>query len=182
MLDESLVVNDFKQAKDKNKQIQILSELNDCKKEDIIDILTRHGAIIGIPVKKELSGKVKKADPTKWTPELDAEVSRLAKEGLKITEIAERLGIKKQAIYDRRSALSKGFTEKKVSKKETIGTKNKKATVKGEDVVNKDNYAQKIVEILCKCGWSVQEFNVDLLKSELCIKAVEKGTENEKTH
>lgn len=38
-LDKDLIANDYKFAKDKNKQIKILAELNGCKESEIIDIL-----------------------------------------------------------------------------------------------------------------------------------------------
>lgn len=107
--EEDWIVNEYKQAKDKSNEVKILSELNVCSVDDIIELLTERGAITGIKQHTDSTTGVKKkrGENTVWTPELDAEVSRLFKEGMKITEISERLGIKKQAIYDRRSHFNK---------------------------------------------------------------------------
>lgn len=102
-LDEDLIANDYKFAKDKNAQIKILAELNACSESDIINILAKKNLIPGLP-KKE---KLKRAKPVIWTPELDREVQTLHREGLTIVEIAERLGINKQSIYDRRAYFNK---------------------------------------------------------------------------
>ena len=182
VMSEFEIVADFKSAANKNKQIGILSQLNNCKPEQIMEILAKNGAITGVK-KQETAPKVKRAESTKWTPELDAEVTRLAKEGLKITEIAERLGIKKQAIYDRRNALSKA-----VGYKKTVADKPK---VKNNDTVesamtHKEDkekvfdvkaMAKEIKNIFDVCGYDVSYFNIDMLTGTLNISAKEKTAE-----
>lgn len=174
----SEIVASFRDAANKNKQIGILSDLNSCKPEDIMEILARHGAITGVkkkePEKKE-ADKPKREKSTKWTPELDAEVSRLASEGLKITEIAERLGMNVQAIYDRRSALSK---VPGVPKSGTRGTNaEKKQVTKKENTAGREDSLttftvfEKIVGLLAGAGWDVNCCNIDFLEKTVNIVA-----------
>ena len=102
VMDKGLIIREYEQSRDKNAQIAILADLNGCSVDEIMNVLIDAGKISGIP-----KAKAKRAENVKWTPELDAEVSRLASEGLSIVEIAERLGMNKQCIYDRRSLLKK---------------------------------------------------------------------------
>ena len=172
------IVKSFREALNKNKQVGILSDLNNCKPEVIMEILKRNNAILGVPKQPEPTAakpKVQRAKNTNWTPELDAEVTRLAKEGLKITEIAERLGINKQAIYDRRSALSKavGGTKRPYNRKpkEVISTE------KNTEVNNMHDIramAKEIKNIFDVCGYDVSCFNIDMITGTLNITAKEK--------
>lgn len=180
MMTEFEIVKSFREALNKNKQVGILSDLNSCKPEVIMEILKRNNAISGVPKQPEPTAakpKVQRAKNTNWTPELDAEVTRLAKEGLKITEIAERLGINKQAIYDRRSALSKavnGVPKRPYNRKpkqETIPTE------KNTEVNNMHDIramAKEIKNIFDVCGYDVSCFNIDMITGTLNITAKEK--------
>ena len=51
--DEGFICREYNTAADKNKQVRILAELNDCSKEVILEILSRNGAISGVPIKKK---------------------------------------------------------------------------------------------------------------------------------
>ena len=100
VMDKGLIVREYEQSRDKNAQIAILADLNGCSVDEIMNVLMEAGVISGMP-----KAKAKKAEGVKWTPELDAEVSKLAREGLTQFEIGERLGISKQAIADRKRRL-----------------------------------------------------------------------------
>ena len=183
------IVADFKSAANKNKQIGILSDLNNCKPEDIMEILARHGAITGVkkkePEKKE-ADKPKREKSTKWTPELDAEVSRLASEGLKITEIAERLGISVQAIYDRQrrfmkstgeSLYNKGKKEKFVKEAaENIekGTEKLMNNVMTKEMPDIRDVAKNLADVFDVMGYGLSTFSFDVLSGTINIVAKEK--------
>lgn len=164
--DEGLIVREYAQAKDKNKQIQILAELNGVKKEVILEILKRNGAISGIPGAKSASSK------TVWSAEMDAEVSRLAKEGLKLNEIAERLGITPQAIYSRRKYLS-SLPEVKAKVKTEFENGIKKVPTQKKCIDTGDVF-DEIIRMLNSAGWEVQICSIDVLSKTLRIQADKK--------
>ena len=90
------IVQMYKEAKDKNAQIEILADLACCSKEDILLVLQNEGLISGVP-----GGKKKKKAATYqnsgaprlvWDEELKQTVRSLLMEGMTITAIAERIG------------------------------------------------------------------------------------------
>lgn len=175
-IDEGLICREYRQAADKNKQVGILADLNDCKKEVVLEILSRHGEITGLPAKKKTEdvSSFPGAKPAysskgfKWTPEADAEVSRLSKEGLKLNEIAERMGITAQTIYSRRKYLSNIGKADKPKKKTDIAKSNDNCNEKkaGFDVMT---VSEKIIAELKKAGWKVETWCVDVLTETFCI-------------
>ena len=48
VMSPSEIVSSFRQAKRPNDQIGVLADLNDCTKQDILDVLTEEGAISGV--------------------------------------------------------------------------------------------------------------------------------------
>lgn len=160
IMDEGLILREYNQAKDKNEQVKILAELNDCTPDDIIEFLKENGAISGI--------KAKRQNAVKWTPELDAEVSRLAAEGLKQKEIAERLGISAQAIADRKRRLSrpiygKGNTLEKEGKEAT------KTNVKKPKEAGVTSVMREIIEKLSSVGLNVTQCSINVLDRTFII-------------
>jgi len=99
------IARDYRLAKDKNAQVGILAELNGCRKEDIIDILIDEEAISGIKKKKEKPEKTKKADKAKnavyYEKPEDKDIIRWYNEGMKMAEIAERLGLTFHVVQKR---------------------------------------------------------------------------------
>lgn len=87
-MSDAEIVRSYKQAKDKNKQVEILADLNVCKKNDILDVLIKNDAITGLKKSKR-----KRKDPIEWTQEMTAELHRLHDEGLSTNQIAERMGL-----------------------------------------------------------------------------------------
>lgn len=98
-MSEFEIVQMYKEAKNKNKQIGIISDLAQMTKQQIVDILTKHGAISGI---KKPAGQKNKAaakkEKTVWTKELTDELTKLHGEGLNNEEISERMGLDKLCI------------------------------------------------------------------------------------
>lgn len=99
------IVSLYKEAQDKEKQIEILADLNACSKEEIINILLEEGAISGVSkkmVKKEIAHKAPKrqSERGKWTAERIEELQKYIDEGIPKKEIAERMGEERQCIYD----------------------------------------------------------------------------------
>ena len=195
--DEGWIVREYQQALNKNNEIKILAELNVCTTDDIIELLKEHGAIKGFPSSQSNTAGVKKvrAESVKWTAELDAEVARLYKDGVKIKEIAERLGINKQAIYDRRSHFNKmakkfeedfapKVTEEKESDVKDIINEAKpiEANVNSTEVIAEAEKATEVEKltasdllnafiVLCKeHGVELSECSVDLLSGVFCIR------------
>jgi hypothetical protein len=187
IMSEFEIVADFKSALNKNKQIGILSDLNDCKPDDIMEILKRHNAIQGMPKTAETNDvkpKVKKAPNTKWTSELDAEVSKLASEGHTIAEIAEWLGMNAQAIYDRRRSLSKtiGGVVKKTKKNIEKGTEKAMNNAATKGMPDIRDVARNLTDVFDVMGYGLSAFNFDVLSGTISIVAKEKtadgGTSN----
>lgn len=84
------IVREYRLAKDKNKQVKILAQLNDCDTYTIIEILQSEGAISGIPRKapsKKADGRIK------YSEETLADVAKFYGEGLSNAQIAERCGV-----------------------------------------------------------------------------------------
>lgn len=186
IMSEFEIVADFKSALNKNKQIGILSELNDCKPDDIMEILKRHNAIQGMPKTTEMNEakpKVKKAPNTKWTTELDAQVTKLASEGHTITEIAEWLGMNAQAIYDRRRSLSKTVgSVKKTKKNIEKGTEKAMNNVMTKEMPDIKDIAKNLADVFEVMGYGLSVFTFDVLSGTISIVAKEKtadgGTSN----
>lgn len=87
-MSDTEIVRIYKQAKDKNKQIEILADLNLCEKDDILELLTKNNAITGLKKSKK-----KRKAPIKWTQETIDELCRLHEDGLSLKQIAERMGL-----------------------------------------------------------------------------------------
>ena len=186
-MEKGLIVREYQQSRDKNAQIAILADLNGCSVDEIMNVLIEAGAISGIP-----KAKKKRAENVKWTPELDAEVSKLAREGLTQLEIGERLGISKQSIADRRRCLKKQAERLAGS----FGNEKKKrvlpqslcdsslpdgASKKEKSPPKKEVYGvlREIIEMLATVGLEVTECSIDVLERSFCIKGIEEGAANE---
>ena len=122
------IVQLYKGAADKNKQIKILAELNCCSEAEIFNILAEEGAISGVSKKmhkgaslKESAGKKSKrvSERGKWTEERLSELKNLVEQGIKRAEIAERMGESPQAISD---AVRKYIKKSSAKGKEEKGT------------------------------------------------------------
>ena len=87
-MSDTEIVCSYKQARDKNKQVEILADLNACKKDDILDVLIKNNAITGLKKSKK-----KRKAPVKWTQEMIEELCRLHEDGLSLKQIAERMGL-----------------------------------------------------------------------------------------
>lgn len=73
------ITTSYRQAKDKKKQIEVLSELNMCSKEEIVEILKEQG-IPHRELPRNRGGNTvpeqKKAEPVKATPPIPAAAPR----------------------------------------------------------------------------------------------------------
>lgn len=76
------IIRSYREAKGKDKQIGILADLTARKGEEITAILRKGGAL------DPINGDVRE----KWTPERNAELLELRKQGLTWDEIAARMG------------------------------------------------------------------------------------------
>lgn len=88
--DEELI-NLYKEAKDKNKQIRILADLKCCDVKEILEMLQENGLISGVK---------KKSEKGKWTPERLGELKHFLNEGLCYRDIGERMGENEKCITD----------------------------------------------------------------------------------
>lgn len=101
------ICREYREAKDKNKKISILADMCLCDEKTILDVLTRNGAISGVkppqerkvPEKKQ--PKKKKAEPFRFTAEMEQQLERYYAEGMPAQEIAEWFGCNRQVIYDK---------------------------------------------------------------------------------
>lgn len=96
------IVQMYKEAADKNAQIEILADLNACSKGDILLVLQNEGVISGVKPKKEKSApkteRKRRKLETIWDDELKNDVRRFLADGLPPMEIAERLGLEPQQV------------------------------------------------------------------------------------
>ena len=79
----------YKEAKDKNKQIRILADLKCCDVKEILEMLQENGLISGVK---------KKSEKVKWTPERLGELQHFLDEGLCYRDIGERMGENEKCI------------------------------------------------------------------------------------
>ena len=183
VMDKGLIVREYEQSRDKNAQIAILADLNGCSVDEIMNVLMEAGVISGMP-----KAKAKRAESVKWTPELDAEVQKLAREGLTQLEIGERLGISKQSIADRRSYLKKqaeklaGRLDKE--KKKCVLPQSLRDSSLPEGALKKEKSPPKkevygvlreIIEMLATVGLEVTECNINVLERSFVISGIEIG-------
>lgn len=81
----------YKEAKDKNKQIGILADLKCCDVKEILEMLQENGLISGVK---------KKSEKGKWTPERLGELQHFLNEGLCYRDIGERMGENEKCIMN----------------------------------------------------------------------------------
>lgn len=98
-MSEFEILQDYKSAKDKNKQISILADINLCSCEKIIEILMKNGAVSGLKKKKMVQR-------INWTTEMENDVLRLSQEGDSIERIADKLGLKEGAVRSKLTRLN----------------------------------------------------------------------------
>lgn len=103
--DEELI-NLYKEAKDKNKQIGILADLKCCDVKEILEMLQENGLISGVK---------KKSEKGKWTPERLGELQHFLDEGLCYRDIGERMGENERCI---RNAVSNYKLKKNMLKRD----------------------------------------------------------------
>lgn len=103
--DEELI-NLYKEAKDKNKQIGILADLKCCDVKEILEMLQENGLISGVE---------KKSEKGKWTPERLGELQHFLDEGLCYRDIGERMGENERCI---RNAVSNYKLKKNMLKRD----------------------------------------------------------------
>lgn len=119
-MSESEICMMYRDAKDKNKQIEILADMNVCDSGEIIDVLSSNGFVPGLPVKpKEVNnGSKTKRPPTKFSVETVAEIERLYASGMWTGEIAEKLGIDYKVLSNKISnmGLPKKYAQNNRSK------------------------------------------------------------------
>lgn len=109
------ICRSFAAAKDKNDQIKVLVELNDCGVADIMQVLAAGGMISGLPKPKDkeklqaagsqMQHELDSAGRLKWTPELEKEIIKLFEAGLPNGEIAVKLGLNKEQVRTKKARL-----------------------------------------------------------------------------
>lgn len=113
----------YRDAKDKSKQIKILADMANTSQEKVIEMLSAHGMISGLPETRKRT-TVKKFV---FTPELTSDLHRLYQQGMKPAEIAEHLGIpvekvRKKIGNDKRRGLLQKSIEKQKEQTEDVST------------------------------------------------------------
>ena len=168
-MDKGLIIREYRQAKDKNEQIKILAELNGVHPEVITSFLMSEGVITGAVKKKQ------RKSPFKWDADADAEVSRLSKEGFSLKEIAERLGVTPQSIYDRRRRLSMAVTASEVKAAKAVKADTGKTDYKERSNMKAGSVSvfEEIIKMLCSVGLEVSECKIDLLNKSFIIQGHE---------
>ena len=117
-MDAGEICRSYAAAKDKNGQIKVLADLNDCSTQEILDVLTDGGMISGIPSKakasrqKALSGKAagkpkgKRAAGVEWTVDMTRELIECSEACMTPTDIAERMGLDVAQVRRKKNKLA----------------------------------------------------------------------------
>lgn len=117
-MDAGEICRSYAAAKDKNDQIKVLADLNDCSTQEILDVLTDGGMISGIPSKakasrqKALSGKAagkpkgKRAAGIEWTVDMTRELIECSEACMTPTDIAERMGLDVAQVRRKKNKLA----------------------------------------------------------------------------
>ena len=93
------IVQMYKEAADKNAQIEILADLNVCSKQEILTILQEQGLISGVKLpkkeaKKEQKSREKLGSPQTLALEGEEETGR---SGVELSEVGKRVEAKRRA-------------------------------------------------------------------------------------
>lgn len=126
MLNEGEICREYRQAKNKNRQIEILAELNATKPQVILDILQANGCISGLKAQLKQEPKQGKRQCAKWDEAMERELRSLLEQGVSNLEIAERLGVSEGAVRGKLTALGlrrKGLDVLKNRTEEALLTK-----------------------------------------------------------
>lgn len=110
MLNEGEICREYRQAKNKNRQIEILAELNATKPQVILDILQANGCISGLTAPLKQKPQQGKRQCAKWDETMEKELRSLLEQGISNLEIAERLGVSEGAVRGKLTTL--GLTRK----------------------------------------------------------------------
>ncbi len=94
-MSEHEIIQMYKEAADKNAQIEILADLNVCSKQEILKVLEEAGAISGVKAGKK--GRAKEMKPRKervfWSEEMKEEARQLLREEWTVLQTAEKMGL-----------------------------------------------------------------------------------------
>ena len=120
LMDEHEICLNYKQAKNKNAQIEILADLNSVKPSEITTILARNNMISGITSKmikpNGFTGTVaQKPSCTKWTKEMEVALLKDWEKGLSLLDLAEKFGVTKSSIQNKLSRIKPGKSNTKKS-------------------------------------------------------------------
>ena len=163
------IIQSYRQAKDKNKQIGILADLAGTDKQGIIKILMEAGEVTGVKTQKKVP--VSKKSKVNWTPELTEDLLRLHEEGLKNIEIAERLGVDRKAVANKLNRLREAET--------TVNTQETKQPAKEDNAVLREKFEKLLAIFDCLCAIELDRMNdcqnISYLVSEayLCVDEIQ---------
>lgn len=143
------VIQSYRQAKDKNKQIGILADLAGTDKQGIIKILMEAGEVTGVKMQKKVP--TPKKSKVEWTPELTADLLRMHDAGLKNIEIAERLGVDRKAVANKLNRLRASET--------AVNITDTKQTAKADNTVLRDKFEKLLAIFDCLCAIEFDRMN-----------------------
>lgn len=110
-MSEEEIVGRYKRAGNKNGQIKILSELNACGKEDIMEVLKKNGAIEEKPDTAKKRGRKPKA------PGAVPEIVRAAVSE-KMVKIQESIDAKREIVAKQQEVLDKADEDLRESERQ----------------------------------------------------------------
>lgn len=107
------ICRDYRTAKDKRNQIEILADRNVCTKEAIEDVLRSRG--------EELPGPPEPRG-ARWTGQEETRLLQLAGEGKSSTEIAKLMGRTQKAVAQKAAKMRIAFHSRQLGKLEALPT------------------------------------------------------------
>ena len=141
-MDAGEICRSYAVAKNKNDQIKMLADLNDCSTQEILDVLTEGGMISGVPKQPKQPkqpGKSSGVSTKKWTLEEERELIKLYENGVRSLEIAEKLGRDQKQVYDKVHYLrKKGYIFTPEQRRQSVPSEVKAEPVPAVEPVQKD--------------------------------------------
>lgn len=173
---EEQICASYRDAADKEKQVEILAELNAATVETITAILERGGYRIGEEEEKPPKKTVKVEKGKEWTPEEDERLIELHNAGLSGVDIGKEMGRTKYSVQTRLQVLRRRGVDLvrnkpgRESKKETQKTEGK--TMDKATITCESGGILLLAKLTALLGhWSADGYEVEDIEIATCAES-----------